>query len=137
MLAIFGFFFDVCLILGGVLATKGSDHFPLLATSAMINGGTFMTLIAVALGTLVEIAWRFERHSGAIDAKGVAPGIVHDLNDARANGGRKRPLINLPREPRHPTPANVYFGSCGSQGLGHRAACNRRHRISAILADEA
>ena len=69
VLAILGFFFGVCLILGGVLVAKGSDHFPLLATSAVINGGTFMTLIAAALGTLVEVsAWRFERHSGAIDA---------------------------------------------------------------------
>ena len=55
VLAILGFFFGVCLILGGVLVAKGSDHFPLLATSAVINGGTFMTLIAAALGTLVEI----------------------------------------------------------------------------------
>ena len=48
VLAIFGFFFDVCQV------AKGSDHFPLLATSAVINGGTYMTLIAAALGTLVE-----------------------------------------------------------------------------------
>ena len=55
VLAILGFFLGVCLIPGGVLVAKGSGHFPLLATSAMISGGTFMTLIAVAVGALVEI----------------------------------------------------------------------------------